>query len=54
MFGKVIVFRLFKMIKKKNSEDHVPRSRFDLRVGSGTMAKAVTKLLKMFYEFMVI
>ena len=34
MFGKVIVFGLFEMIKKKKkSEDRVPRSGFDLRVG---------------------
>ena len=40
MFGKVIVFGLFEMIRKKKSEDRVPR--FGLRVGSGTMAQAVT------------
>ena len=35
MFGKVIVFRLFKMIKIK-SEDHVLEFGFSLPVGSGT------------------
>ena len=42
MFGKVIIFELFEMIKqKKRSEDSVPGSRFDLRVGSGTTTQAV-------------
>ena len=30
--------------KKKKSEDRVPGSRFGLRVGSGTAARAVTSL----------
>ena len=33
MFGKVIVFGLFKIIKKKKSEDHVLGSGFSLWVG---------------------
>ena len=37
MFGKVIVFGLFEMIKKKKkSEDRVPGSGFGLQVESGT------------------
>ena len=41
MFGKVIIFGLFEMIqkKKKKSDDHVPESGFDLRVGSGTTTR---------------
>ena len=42
MFGKVIVFGLFEMIKKKEkekSEDHVPGSRL------GTVVRAVTFLV---------
>ena len=42
MFGKVIVFGLFEMIKKKKSKDRVTRSRFGLRVRSGTVTRAVT------------
>ena len=45
MFGKVIVFGLFEMIKKKvkkKSEDRVPGSGFGLWVGSGMAARAVT------------
>ena len=44
MFGKVIVFGLFEIIpkKKKKSEDHIPGSRFGLRAGSGTTARAIT------------
>ena len=43
MFGKVIVFVLFEMIKKKvkkkrKSEDYVPGFGFDLQVGSDTAA----------------
>ena len=47
MFGKVIVLGLFEMIKKKkkNSEDRIPGSRFGLRVGSSTVAQAVTFLV---------
>ena len=49
MFRKVIVFGLFKMIKKKKkekkSEDRVPGSGFGLWVGSGTAAWAVTFLV---------
>ena len=41
MFGKVIVFGLIKMIKKKKSEDRVPESGFGLWVESGTVAWAV-------------
>ena len=50
MFGKVIVFGLFKMIKKKikglkekkmKSEDRVPGSGFSLRVRSCTAVRAV-------------
>ena len=44
MFGKVIVFGLFEMIKKKmKSEDCVPGSGFVLQVGSGTTAQAITR-----------
>ena len=41
MFGKVIVFGLFKMIpkKKKKSEDRVPDFGFGLRVGSGRVQR---------------
>ena len=44
MFGKVIVFGLFEMIKKniKKSEDCVLGSEFGLRVGSGATALVVT------------
>ena len=42
MFGKVIVFGLFEMIKKKKSENRVPGFGFGLRVGSGTTARTVT------------
>ena len=41
MFGKVIVFGLFEMIKKKKqkkSEDRVLGSGFGFQVGSGTRA----------------
>ena len=41
MFGKVIVFELFEMIFFL-SEDRIPGSGFDLQVGSGTAARAVT------------
>ena len=34
MFRKVIVFGLFEMIQKKNSEDRILGSGFDLQVGS--------------------
>ena len=44
MFGKVIVFGLFKMIQKKKSENRVPR--FGLQVGSGTATQAVTVQLQ--------
>ena len=47
MFGKVIVFGLFKMIKKKgkkkDSEDHVPG--FGLRVESSTAVRAITRTI---------
>ena len=44
MFGKITVFRLFKMIqkRKKKSEDRIPRSGFGLRVWLSTAAQAVT------------
>ena len=41
MFGKVIVFGLLKMIKKKKSEDRVPGFGFCLRVRSSTTAQAI-------------
>ena len=49
MFGKVIVFGLFEMIKikikiKMKSEDHVPGSGFGLSVRLGTTERAVTSL----------
>ena len=50
MFGKVIIFGLFKMIKrkkeKKRSEDSIPGFGFGLRVGSGTTARAITTYAK--------
>ena len=49
MFGKVIIFGLFKMIKrkkKKKSEDRIPGFGFGLRVGSGTIARAITTYAK--------
>ena len=49
MFGKVIVFGLFEMIKKKRkkekkkkSEDRVLGFGFGLWVGSSTTARAIT------------
>ena len=44
MFGKAIVFGLFKIIqkKKKKSEDRVLRSGFGLQVGLGTSTRAIT------------
>ena len=45
MFGKIIVFRLFEMIKKrkkKKSEDRIPGSGFGLRVWLSTAARVVT------------
>ena len=44
MFGKVIVFGLFKMIKKK-VRTRVPGSSFGLLVGSGTAAWTITFLV---------
>ena len=41
MFGKVIVFGLFKMIKKENSEDSVPGSGFGLRFGYDGMGRHI-------------
>ena len=48
MFGKVIVFGLFEMIKKKKVKEKkksnpVPGSGFSLRVRSGTAVRAVTE-----------
>ena len=42
MFRKVIIFRLFEMIKKKRVRT---ASGFDLRVRSGTTTRAVTTII---------
>ena len=49
MFGKVIVFGLFEMIKKKKSEDLVLGFGFGLWVESGTAALAITTLCYGFF-----
>ena len=54
MFGKVIVFGLFEMIKKKKtSEDCVPGSGFDLRVRSSKATQAATLLARSLRLFTV-
>ena len=50
MFGKVIVFGLFKMIQKKKGEDRVLGSGFGLRVRSGTFLVVLEPWFRRFYK----
>ena len=54
MFGKVIVFGLFEMIKKKKmkSEDRVLGSGFGLRVGSSHLLRLVPVHVSMEFEML--
>ena len=52
MFGKVIVFELFKMIKKKvRTVSSGLGLAFGLRVGSGTTAPTITKKYRFLSHF---